>query len=140
MIGTGQIVVAMKPPEGNFSENAVRHGVAGLNIDGNRIGTDDVLRAGAGGLLSNVRDGKNYPEDAGYRQNSGGRWPANVVIDKSEEVRDAFPLTDQAKSRTDTVSKGMFAGGWAGVVYVDGDDHSAARFFFQVGELEETVK
>ena len=38
--GVVHIVVAMKPMEGSFSENALRYGVAGLNIDGSRVGTD----------------------------------------------------------------------------------------------------
>lgn len=34
------ILVAMKPLDGTFAENAQRHRVAGLNIDGGRIGVD----------------------------------------------------------------------------------------------------
>jgi hypothetical protein len=33
------IIVAMKPCEGTFAQNALTHGVAGLNIDAGRIGT-----------------------------------------------------------------------------------------------------
>ena len=42
MIGQFNIVVAMKPLDGNFAQNAVKHGVAGLNIDGCRVGTEEV--------------------------------------------------------------------------------------------------
>ena len=80
MTGTVHIVVAMKPMAGNFVANAKKHGVAGLNIDGARIGTSEVLKAGAGGLLSNVRDQKEYPEAPGFVQAAGGRWPANVIL------------------------------------------------------------
>jgi hypothetical protein len=80
MIGTCHIVVAMKPLCGNFIQNALKYGVSGLNIDGTRISTSETLRAGAGGLLSNVRDAKDYPDDPGFRQNSAGRWPSNVIL------------------------------------------------------------
>lgn len=36
------IVLAMKPLDGNFVENALKHGVSGLNIDGCRIRTTEV--------------------------------------------------------------------------------------------------
>ena len=38
MTGVIHIVVAMKPLDGNFASNAIKHGVAGLNIDACRIG------------------------------------------------------------------------------------------------------
>ncbi len=87
MISTLHIVVAMKPLEGNFVQNALRYGVAGINVDGCRIGTVEVLRAGAGGLLSNVRDQKDYPAGNGYEQAEGGRWPANVILGHLEGCR-----------------------------------------------------
>jgi len=32
------ICLAMKPKEGTYVDNALAHGVAGLNIDGSRVG------------------------------------------------------------------------------------------------------
>ena len=87
MIGTVHIVVAMKPLSGNFVQNAKKHGVAGLNIDGARITTSDVLKAGSGGLLSNVRDQKEYPKEHGFRQAAGGRFPSNVILQHLEGCR-----------------------------------------------------
>jgi hypothetical protein len=37
MIATLHICVAMKPLDGNFAQNALSRGVAGLNVDGCRI-------------------------------------------------------------------------------------------------------
>ena len=42
MISTVHIAVCMKPLDGTFAGNALKHGVAGLNIDGCRIGTSEV--------------------------------------------------------------------------------------------------
>lgn len=110
------IVLARRPMIGNTLENLLAFGVGALNIDGCRVPTDDDLRAGAGGLLSHVRDGKPWP---GARQREGvpsagrryhassregftmlpgareghslGRWPANVLHDGSPEVLALFP-------------------------------------------------
>jgi hypothetical protein len=46
MTGTLHIVLAMKPLEGNFVQNALKHGVAGLNVDGVRIRTTESLNGG----------------------------------------------------------------------------------------------
>lgn len=102
MTGTVHIVVAMKPMAGNFVANAKKHGVAGLNIDGARIGTSEVLKAGAGGLLSNVRDQKEYPEAPGFVQAAGGRWPANVILD----VGMAMAMDGQSGDTSSTRSSG----------------------------------
>lgn len=108
------IVVAMKSLDGTFAQNAQRHGVAGINVDGSRVETDDELRSGACGLFSHKRDGKPYPngrdgEKSAQKRydNHGstnfaltpgprngdakGRWPANLVHDGSEEVVGLFP-------------------------------------------------
>jgi len=82
------ITLAMKPKDGTFAENALEHGVAGLNIDAARIATDedtsrksgvreDDLKEEVGGLYS---DGRGGMETGGHEQ---GRWPANVVLDEA---------------------------------------------------------
>lgn len=87
------IILAMKPCDGTFAENAVEHGVAGLNVDGCRIAANgDKLN---GGRISSRADGwdrpwKSAPEavaaahergkDNVARAESLGRWPANVLL------------------------------------------------------------
>jgi hypothetical protein len=46
------IIVAMKPCEGTFAQNALTHGVAGLNIDAGRIGTSEQISAAVTGTRS----------------------------------------------------------------------------------------
>jgi hypothetical protein len=84
MSGIVHIVIAMKPCEGNFVGNALKNNVAGLNIDGCRIGTAEVLKGGSGGLLSHVRDDKPYSDENGYKPSKQGRWPANVILGHSD--------------------------------------------------------
>lgn len=54
------IIVAMKPLDGTFAENAQRWGVAGMWIDGGRVGTGDDKEAGGchGSIFGN--SGKGY--------------------------------------------------------------------------------
>lgn len=83
------IVLAMKPTDGTFAENALEHGVAGLNVDGCRVGVDtDTTRTGNGkrngAALNAAHDGSLRPK-GGMTTGSetGGRWPANTVLSHS---------------------------------------------------------
>lgn len=82
------IVLAMAPLDGTFANNAIQHGVAGLNIDGGRIKTTDKLQklggsfsfAGSGG--ANEIGKKIEFVDPGL-----GRWPANLILSHTESCR-----------------------------------------------------
>ena len=71
-------IVAMKPVEGTFAANALAHGVAGLNIDGSRIGSDIV--GWSGNPSDGYSGGLNNTETPRL---VAGRWPANLVLDES---------------------------------------------------------
>jgi DNA modification methylase len=76
------IVLARKPlSENTIAENVLKHGTGGINIDGCRIETSEKLQGGAGGLLSHVRYEKEYADENDWKQNNGGRWPANIILD-----------------------------------------------------------
>jgi hypothetical protein len=84
---TQHIVVAMKPLDGNYSENAKKHGVAGLNIDEARVGFQPGEReAMYRPMTENKSVGwKNTSKAMGYNTPDGlppakGRFPANVVL------------------------------------------------------------
>ena len=79
------IIVAMKPLDGTFAENAQKYGVAGLNIEGGRIGTED--------NLAREQPNFNAPNGAIYNMKTGtgrngvtsipsGRFPANLILDE----------------------------------------------------------
>jgi len=83
------ILMAMKPNEGSYANNALKYGVAGLNIDGGRIGTEEEI----GRDNRNIKHSPLAPKD-GWNENSmkgldrrglaKGRFPANIILD--EEV------------------------------------------------------
>ncbi|HEY3527490.1 MAG TPA: DNA methyltransferase [Nitrososphaeraceae archaeon] len=78
------IILAMKPLDGTFAQNAEKWGVAGINIDESRIGTELVEKGHfkrnnisglGGGYLKGIKPTEN-------KQFSQGRWPANVILDE----------------------------------------------------------
>lgn len=83
------IVLAMKPTDGTFAANALAHGVAGINVDGCRVGRnpDDVSgwsTSGSGASENRAMSGANYARSP--KPDAAGRWPANVVHDGSDEA------------------------------------------------------
>jgi len=85
--GYEEIWLAMKPTDGTFAENARKHGVAGLNIDGCRLSTSDDTSRPDGKCKygdeveesESLRPGFNADEytSGGH---SDGRWPPNAVL------------------------------------------------------------
>jgi site-specific DNA-methyltransferase (adenine-specific) len=82
------ILVAMKPNEGgSYVANALKWGVAGLNIDGGRIGTDENLNGGA--YSGGQRCEGDWKDKSGFKndnlesfEQSTGRFPANIILDE----------------------------------------------------------
>jgi site-specific DNA-methyltransferase (adenine-specific) len=98
------IIVAMKPLDGTFTDNALKHGVAGLNIDGARIGTDEeVGRNNKHGPYETSRTWNTSITPA--RDSTGlnkGRWPANVILDSES----AAMLDEQVQTQSSVGIKG----------------------------------
>jgi len=121
------ITVARKPLVGTVAANVLAHGTGGLNIDGCRVGVGDDR---VGGGLAKERFGIN-----GMPQTSrpvGGRWPANLIHDGSEEVLAGFPVTAAGNRPAVRNTTGVFVANPQGETG-DGcrmDSGSAARFFY----------
>lgn len=115
------VIVAMKPLDGTFAENALAHRVAGLNIDGGGIGYDRDSDDPASNPLYRARNGyaNGNSSDSGsssfqIKDGSGerspnylGRWPANVLLD--EEA--AAMLDEQSGAQRDGVAVRSRSGG-----------------------------
>ena len=135
------ITVARKPCEGTVAENAQKWGVAGLNIEGGRIGTTKEVPAS----MSKNRAGKGIfgafaVHDGGPGQDPNvGRWPANVILDENEGVLAGFP-----QSKDGVAVGGHHSASGTNAIYMKmsrkegagnqgyGGSGSAARFFKQV--------
>jgi site-specific DNA-methyltransferase (adenine-specific) len=119
VIDTVHICIAMKPTEGSFAQNAIEHGVAGLNVDATRVGSEkrENQQKDTAAWSGNAW-GANPQHDSGEAKEVEGRWPANVLLDGSEDVQSRFPFTEShpGKVRYDNRNSmfGFGGGGCAG--------------------------
>ena len=139
------IVMARKPlSEKSIVDNVLKHGTGGINIDGCRIETDpevdDMLREVERVQRdeSNVRSNKN----SGFKNENNnltgvpieGRFPANVMHDGSDVVKDIFPnskgFVSNGDAKVGETSKGAIPPLRRGNATSYGDDGSAARYFY----------
>jgi hypothetical protein len=86
MIAAFHIAVAMKPLDGNFAQNVLNHGVAGLNIDVCRIEGKPPSVPQPAGNTGEIYGFKNgVGRNGEMSDNTKGRWPANVILGHSPE-------------------------------------------------------
>ncbi len=127
------IIVAIKPIDKTYIDNALKWGVSGLWIDGARIEGEDieVNRTEKWSGFGN----KKQP-DYETAISSKGRYPSNFIHDGSEEVVALFPFTKSGSGkktpikRSKSVDDAMYGnfGESEGSRYAD--EGSAARFFY----------
>ena len=135
------ITVARKPlGEKTVAANVLAHGCGGINVDGCRVAGESTgirnnntsLGSSGSGVYGKAGAFVSTPSD-------GGRWPANLIHDGSDEVVGLFPVTKPSRSQDEP--KGTRPGGFGNVGHKSGsnrpngtqhDDNggSAARFFY----------
>lgn len=76
------ILLAMKPLDGTFAENAERWGVAGLNVDGGRIGIEGGTQKTNFAKRESVSAYGDGLNGGGCESINAGRWPANLLLDE----------------------------------------------------------
>jgi DNA modification methylase len=136
------IVMARKPLIGSVAANVERYGTGGINVDGCRIETDEVIAAhhqtgGSAGHTSGVWNDNYQPGQAGQIVQTNGRWPANVLLDE-----EAAALLDAQSGEwssgkmqpTHTNAQrnvfGQNANGGYVTMETYGDTGGASRFFY----------
>ena len=127
------VTLAIKPLDGTFAENVLRYGLAGMNLEGSRVGTDEfVLHGGGGGA------GTGWGKKNEINLPRVGRFPANVILDDRADVLDEFPDTGMSCGGTEGSPKFQNQGAgdsWKSVPtgspygFGYGDAGSAYRFF-----------
>ena len=132
------IIVAMKPLDGTFANNAKKHGVAGFNISACRVGMrtkneSGWSKTGSKASANRVMSGANYARKP--KSETGlGRWPANLIHDGSDNVLEKFPISkdgvavnrNRGKRKPSIVNYADHNGKDIGY----GGGGSAARFFY----------
>jgi len=145
------VLVAMKPNDGTYSNNALKHGVSGLNIDGCRIefiseedkiesvtknqhkdfNSNNGIRVPTKGIYS----GDNRPPE--NYTGAKGRFPANIILDEEAgrmlDEQTIGKVGNGHWSKTTTKGFGDFGGGestYEGVGLKDNVKGGASRFFY----------
>jgi len=140
LIGTFHIVIAMKPIEGTFAENALKYGVAGINIDATRIPSNRKDTCHGGGKQT-AKLRQMDRSISGYELPSG-RFPANVIHNGSKGVLDGFPELKPCGAKGTLTRKSSNQGVYdkfADKTYNNEmytDSGTGARFFKQIDEFE----
>ncbi|MFA5937490.1 MAG: DNA methyltransferase [Candidatus Paceibacterota bacterium] len=138
------ICMARKPlAEKTVAENVLKYGAGGINIDESRVGTTGARNNGnsQGTVGSNSIGvyGKAIKQD--YNM---GRFPANLIHDNSEEVRECFPDVKGEVGRIGRKSGGNYEASSykVGVVTETGlkDNGNASRFFKSIIYQAKTSK
>ena len=124
------ICMARKPlAEKTVALNVLKYGTGGINIDESRVeGEMGADRALGKPRIDTDKYGKANPTL--NPQSPLGRFPANLIHDNSEEVRECFP-DSKSTGGTGAKSKGkMGTLNWEGQATGGfGDEGSASRFF-----------
>lgn len=155
------ICLARKPlSEDTVAANVLKWGTGALHIDAARIGTDETIRATRNVALGSAASGVFGAADKPgvYRQADGGRWPANVLHDGSEEAIAGFPADaggsgaasgPSLRGTNVSVARGRFNGQAADrQPAFHNDSGSASRFFYsakadsedRLGSKHPTIK
>lgn len=135
------IIVAQKPIDGTYAQNALKWGVAGLNIDGGRIGAEERTYNGSGAQPHKLNNpggtGIGYMDGSGrdLTFTASGRWPANLIHDGSDEVLALFPQTQSGDSdgfvgEYQANVYGRYAHNQIDPTTIYADSGSAARFYY----------
>lgn len=126
---------------GTVTENVAAHGTGAMNIDASRIGMSDEDRAvvdkrsGVGFGIGHTVGANHGRAEGMFTSAAGGRWPANLIHDGSDEVVALFPNVGDSHppANADGVrTNHVFGADLAPRKFHAGfaDTGSAARFFY----------
>lgn len=134
------IIFARKPTDGTFAANALTYGVAGINVNGCRIGNEErpLMVCTDTVVAATAMSGRSTGATSSGELTTQGRWPANVVHDGSAEVLSCFPDAPGQIARGKAGDGRETANVYGAYKHGGGDSHipreddtkSAARFFY----------
>ena len=118
--------------EKTVAENCLKWKTSGINIDGCRVETTDKLQKLDGTFTFSGGQGADTKGKHIEFVDSGlGRFPANLIHDNSEEVRECFPESNSGNGKASTYEK--FGGHWGKGKQIRNEDYgdsgNASRFF-----------
>lgn len=132
------IILGMNALDGTFADNALRHGVAGMNVEAGRIGTSKDVPSSPSGVTGVFKRGHKELADRSGMDPNIGRWPANVLLDEKSAIaldEQSGQLTsgNNPARRSSDKHRNVYAG-WKGeqdcLVHRQIDAGGASRFFY----------
>ena len=119
------IIVAMKPIDGTFANNALEHGVAGFNIDGGRIAGEPWKAHDATGLAETKYFTDGDAKVIHKEPHPLGGWPSNVLLDEKaatilDYVNDNRPARFFYAAKASTAERNAGCDGLTGINVNDG--------------------
>ena len=133
------VIMAMKPLDGTFANNAITHGLAGINIDGCRIGATGGGSTCPGGVNCHCEtDGRSFGKTKHPVRKEGdfGRFPANLIMDE-----EAAELLDEVSGTTPPPPGPMRGiGGRPTKVVTAGPDYGGVSRFFYTAKASRSER
>ena len=127
------IIIAMKPLDGTFAQNAEKWGVAGINIDESRIGSEEIKTCAKEKGDSFTHLGKGEGFNGCPASIHKGRWPANLILSE-EAAQELDEMTGVLKSgsgnRRPNGGGNMFSGIAPMKAEFESSSGGASRFFY----------
>ena len=128
------ILVAMKPNEGSYANNALKHRVSGLNIEKCRIGTEEISTHGGGDKYAGLK-GKSNGGIGEYREHQG-RYPANIILDEEagkildEQSGESKSISSNRVDKINNINPLNNSSSGAYRIFNINDKGGASRFFY----------
>lgn len=139
------VCLAMKPlSEKNFADNVMRWGTSGLNIDGCRVGNENILINGGGKKWR--KNGAEIEYVEAINETREGRFPANLILHK-----DVAPILDEQSGYSKSKKSMQKVKGSNKNCYGEyntstmkeygvNDERGASRYFKNVNSYKELLK
>lgn len=129
------IIMAMKPIDGTFKQNAEKWGHAGINIDRCRIPTDEKWKAQCHDIRSNCLMDKKGRLDRISESDDKGRWPANIMFDEEaaamlDEQSGITKSSNTQRNNRPSENIDMSGANTGHISYGHSDHGGASRFFY----------
>ena len=146
---TEPITMARKPFKGSLEANYEKYGTGAINVDGCRVEMGDEYdpskkqrQQNSSGAIDGAFGASSLIGNEIATYKPGGRWPANLIHDGSDEVTRLFPVTGASKASERGLQHSGRHGGLAdiggniknetnGVRGHNDNGGLAARFFYQ---------
>ena len=129
------IILAMKPIEGTYKQNAEKWGIAGLNIDDCRIEGSAWKAHDATGLAKTKFFSDGETPIIHKEPHLKGRWPANLILDEEagrmlDEKSGITRSSNATRINKPSENKCMSGANTGHVSFGHNDSGGASRFFF----------